>query len=81
MKLDTFLEGLEILQPHYSDPNGYHLGAEHDVIYAYPTDIPLSVASVTKMCELGWHQEDVATGDDGFKPEHYDPSEGWAYYV
>ena len=44
MKLSEFLEGLTILKPHYKGGDGFHLGAEHDVFYAYATDTPLTTS-------------------------------------
>jgi len=76
MKLNTFLDGLSIIRAHYRDPDGFHLGADHDIIYAYPTDFPLSEFEFQRMVTLGWHQPD---GDEDKKV--YFPDEGWAAYV
>lgn len=73
MNLNNFLEGVNILRPYYNDPNGYHLGADHDIIYLYTTDKPLSPEAVQKMLDLGWFQES--------SPEEYNPEEGWAAFV
>jgi len=63
--------GVSLLRPYYKDPDGYHLGADHDVIYAYATDNPLGGDDVERMRELGWFQEH----DD------YDPEESWWAHV
>jgi len=41
MRLNNFIEGLTTLLPYYDDPNGHHIGAERDQIFAYATDRPL----------------------------------------
>lgn len=41
MNLKNFIEGINTLRPYYEEPDGYHLGAEHDEIYLYATDRPL----------------------------------------
>ena len=85
MKLNNFIEGLHILQPYYKDPNGYQIGAEHDIFYAYATAKPLPKEAVKRLCEMDWFQPDVEIpdedGDGEFRPEHYDPEEGWAAFT
>jgi hypothetical protein len=82
MKLGKFIQGLDVLRNFYDNPNGYHLGAEHDQIYVYATDSPLPAESVKFLVELGWFQPGVNIGeDDDFKAEHYVPDEGWSVYV
>lgn len=82
MKLSQFIEGLQILKPYYKDGDDYHLGAEHDVFYAYGTERPLSAPDVVRMLELGWFQEDAPRDDEGeFTAENYDPEKGWAAFV
>lgn len=76
MKLKEFIEGLQILQPHYEEGDGYHIGAEHDQFYAYATKTPLTDAEVSRMRELGWFQED----SDDENPA-YDPTEGWSCFT
>ena len=79
MNMSDFLAGIEILRPHYVTPDGYNLGAEHDVIYAYSTDSPLTDEEVKTMKELGWCQADVVHDDEGNAP--YDLEEGWAAHI
>lgn len=74
MKLSAFISGLNILKPHYNGGDGYHLGAEHDQFYAYPTDTPLSDEEVQQMRGLGWFQPEMPD-------EPYDPKEGWSAFV
>lgn len=75
MKLNNFIEGLQILQPYYDKPDGYHIGAEHDEFYAYATDKPLTPEHVAKLRELGWFQAEVEDGAP------YDPAESWSAYT
>jgi hypothetical protein len=79
MKLSNFVQGLMILTAYYEGADGYHLGAEHDIIYAYPTDTPMGMEAVKRMIELGWFQSDF-DGED-FTVNDYDPEDGWAAYV
>ncbi len=72
MKLNDFIDGLLTLRQYYTDPNGYHIGSEHDQLYAYKTDKPLSETDVERMRALGWFQPD----QDYDAP--YDPENGWA---
>ena len=73
--LSNLLDGLNLLLPYYNDPNGYHIGAEHDQFYAYATDRPLSDADVAKMIELGWFQPEQEEGDP------YSPVDGWSAFT
>jgi hypothetical protein len=78
MKLHELSQAIQILTPYYDDPDGYHVGAEHDVMYLYATDRPLSAEDVARMLALGWFQESGATDDD---PEAYDAEEGWQSFT
>jgi hypothetical protein len=75
MRLSAFIEGLRTLQPYYVGGDGYHIGAEHDQFYAYPTDRPLSPEDVQKMRDLDWFQPDVEENSP------YDPKEGWSAFT
>lgn len=79
MSLKDFLDGVAIIQAFYDEPGGYHIGAEHDQIYLYATDVPIDADSVAKLRELGWFQPDVEDGPDGVPA--YDPSTGWSTFV
>ena len=82
MTVKELLDGLNVLRPYYVDPDGYTIGAEHDQIYAYSTDRPLTKEDVKRMCDLGWFQEDVEVDDDkDFGPDNYNPEESWSAYV
>jgi hypothetical protein len=82
MELGNIIDGLQLLRQYYNDQNGYKTGADHDVLYAYPTDRPISPEDVKRLAELGWYQPEVAVGEDyGWKPENYDPGEGWAAFT
>ena len=80
MNTAEVLEGLNILQKYRTKPNGYHLGAEHDVLYAFATDLPVSEDDLKRLYELGWEQHEVKSNDDD-TPGPYDPEEGWAAFV
>ena len=54
MKTKNVIDGLLELNHYRADKNGYHIGAEHDMIYAYATDSPLRTESLLKMIALGW---------------------------
>ena len=82
MKLGDVIEGLQVLRPHYAGGDGYHLGADHDVIFAYSTETPLSEAEITKLLELGWSQvEYPGMYQREMTAEDYDPNEGWKVFV
>jgi hypothetical protein len=72
MKLNDFIEGLTILQNYYTDPNGYHIGAEHDQFFMWATDRPLTEEHATRMFVLDWFQSDS-------EPEKYNPEDGWSF--
>lgn len=83
MKTKSIIEGLTILNRYYKDPDGYNNGAEHDIIYAFETDRPVSPEDVVRLVELGWSQHEVEPSDEGegFRAVDYDPGEGWAAHV
>lgn len=74
MNLRNFLRGAEILRSHYNDPDGYHIGAEHDQVYFYETSSPLSDAEYVEMIGLGWFQPDCEEGV-------YSHADGWSAFV
>ena len=84
MTLENLLEGIAILRPYYDDPNGYHVGAEHDEVWLYATDRPLSTDDVRRMRALDWGQ-DCDAADEDEDPEaaatEYDPEESWRAFV
>jgi hypothetical protein len=79
MRLNDFIEGLEILKAYYDNPNGYHIGAEHDEFYAYKTDRPMPPEAVQKMLSLGWFQTDGGAHEE--TPQDYNPESGWMAYT
>lgn len=81
MKIDYFLDGIQILRKYYHDPNGYHIGAEHDKVYVYATDIPVNPEDLKKLCDLGWFQEIDGDDEDEYSPEKYDQDESWATFM
>lgn len=79
MKLSKFIEGVSLLSAHYSNLDGYHIDAEHDQFFMHPTDTPLSHEEFTKLCSLGWFQDEVER-DDNWNFE-YDKDCGWCAHV
>lgn len=74
MTRTNILNGLNLLSKYYNEGNEYTVGAEHDVIYAYSTDVPLSEEDWYKLTGFGWTQQDV--NSDKF--EDYSPEDGWS---
>jgi hypothetical protein len=82
MKTVDLIKGLQILLPYYGDQSGYHAGAEHDVLYAYPTNDPLTDEDVEKMIALGWYQEhDDRDYSEDFSLSDYRQDESWCCYT
>lgn len=77
MKLIDMIETLNMVLPYYDDPTDYVFGAEHDQIYLYATDRPLSPEHVNRMVELGWSQKGGANEDAPDAYAAYDPEESW----
>jgi hypothetical protein len=75
MNMDNFIRGITILQAYFDQPDGYHIGAEHDQFYIYPTDQPLTALGVKELFAIGWFQPDAEDTDV------YDPEQGWSAYV
>lgn len=82
MRTREIIEGLQTLMPFYDNQDGFHNGAEHDVFYAYATDKPLTDDALSKMIELGWHQEhDGRDYEEDFTQTDYRPDESWVCYT
>ena len=81
MSTSNLIRGLTLLQK-YRAKDGCNFGGEHDVIWASPTDRPLTNDHIQVMIDAGWHQE-VAGRDDGeeFSAKHYDEEESWGFYT
>ena len=79
MKTKSIIEGLTILNKYYDDPDGWHTGADHEILYARATDKPVSPEDVARLVELKWFQPEVPMDDDDNRV--YVPGEGWAAYV
>ncbi len=79
MMTKDFVEGLNLIRPHYDNQDGYNLSAEHDIIYVYATDRPLPPESVKRLFDLNWFQPDVENEDNDIAK--YDFKEGWAVFV
>ena len=79
MNLKDFTDGLAILRTYFTNPDGYHLGAEHDEIFVHTTDAPLTAEDAAKLRALGWFQPEVEEPEEG--EAEYDPEEGWCCFV
>lgn len=79
MKLKNLVEGIAILRPYYTDPDGYNMGCEHDEFCMFPTDKPVSTEDLAKLIELDWFQPDVKVDD--LTVGDYDPEESWCAFV
>lgn len=84
MKTKDIIEGLVILQKYRDSQDGFETGAEHDMLYAYPTDRPVEQPDLDRLIELRWSQEDTLDNadeddeDDGeFKASQYNPESSW----
>lgn len=75
MRLNDFLQGITILQKYYNNPNGFHLGADHDVIYLYGTDSPLTEEDFKRLTDLGWTQFGWVNTDNDYSL--YNAEESW----
>jgi hypothetical protein len=83
MRLPNVIEGLQIFAKYYYEPE-YELGADHDIVYVYSTDIPLSTEDLARVYELGFFQpeaEDTEDENTGECTRNYDAEEGWAFHV
>lgn len=78
MNIKNMQEALNILIPHYTDPNIKFLSAEHDSIYFPPTNTPLNDEERVKLKNIMVFQEDVETGEKGVE---YDPEQGWVAFT
>lgn len=78
MKTEDVLGGIDILSCYYKKDNKFTIGADHDVIYMYATDEPLSEKDYNKMKNLGWSQTTTLHSDTY---RSYDPEESWCAYV
>jgi hypothetical protein len=81
MKMNDVIEGLQILQKYFDDPNGYNTAAEHDQIFVYPTNKPVSPEDVARLRELGWFQPDAGSRGVEAGKEPYEPEDGWTAYT
>lgn len=79
MKLSAFVDGINILRAYYDDPDGYHIGAEHDEFYMYATDKPVSDDDLKKLLALGWFQSDGGAHEE--TPQDYNPESGWMAFT
>lgn len=80
MKTKDVLAGICILTKYMKDPDrGYYIGAEHDQLYFFATDMPVKPDDLQTLLALGWFQEDGADPELG--PSSYNQEEAWTAYV
>lgn len=77
MNLKKVLVGIEVLKKYYKTDEEYNIGAEHDIIYMFPTDEPMLKEDILTMIELGWIQDKIEFNG----VDDYDHQESWAAYV
>lgn len=75
MRLNEFIEGLTIFSRYYDKPEGHHIAAEHDQVYVYATNKPLSEDDEKRVRALGWFQPDHEEEDP------YAPEDRWSAFV
>ena len=81
----NLIAGIILLDTYRDNPGSHDLSAEHDTVYLYSTNRPLSEEDVKKMEDLGFVQEST----DSYDPDEswiastdsYDPDESWIAYV
>lgn len=82
MKTKDIIEGLLILEKYRDNVDGYNTGAEHDELFAYPTDRPVEQPDLDRLIELGWRQYGADIDEDEeFSAKHYDIEESWQCFV
>jgi hypothetical protein len=84
MKLSNFINGLEIAKKYYRGHDGYHVGADHDVVYLYATHTGMNSQDIQAMIDNGWFQSCEDTGLDGgeeFTAGHYVSNASWRAYT
>lgn len=74
MNTRDFLAGIGILLPYYKNPDGYNMGSDHDQVYMFAPDRPLTDEDVKKMHDLGWCQLKTPEGT-------YNQEETWTAYI
>jgi hypothetical protein len=75
----NFMTGLSILMKYKDNPNGYNIGADHDEIYVWATDKPVSEVDLARLYDLTWFQSGIETDAEG--NPIYDPNESWKAFV
>jgi hypothetical protein len=54
MNTKGIIEGMTILFKYYKDENGFNVGAEHDEIWMFAPDLPISDKDKDRLMKLGW---------------------------
>jgi len=74
MKTKDLMVGINILLKYYDNLDGWFVGCEHDQLYMFSTDKPVSPEDAQKLHELGWFQE-------GIEAPNYSLDESWSAFV
>ena len=70
MILSKVITGMEILKKYY-EKDWFNVGADHEIIYMYATDKPVSDEDRVILIDLGWSQD----------TEEYNQEESWHAYL
>ena len=81
MKNEYIIEGMTIISKYYNKDNNYNVGAEHDILYLFETDKPVSKEDLKTLIDLGWTQEEADFVDETFTIAAYDQGLSWSAYV
>ena len=57
MQIGRLIEGLQIIARHVGD-DAFSVDAEHDILYAGGTELPLTETEKARMTELGCFEDD-----------------------
>ena len=74
----NFMTGLSILMKYKTNPDGYNIGADHDIIYVWATEKPVSEIDLARLYDLSWFQN-VENDKDG--NPIYNIEESWKAFV
>lgn len=82
MSTQNLIAGLQLTQLYRDKEDTTETGANHDVIYIFATDKPLSKEHIQSMLDLGFHQEyEGLDYNEDFKVDDYRADESWHFYT
>jgi hypothetical protein len=62
----NLVDGINILRQYYDNPDGYYVGADHDEIYLYCTDRPVSKEHFDLLTAMEWHQYSIGCDNQNY---------------